>query len=792
MKLKITFYSMGRGLKSALKRFREWLTPGPMAVTGAAIGVFSVFALLGVLPAIPYIGYMGWGPAMGYILVVLLLALLGALLVNLVFGWLGRIRPLLRIALLSGITVVLMHYSINSAGNLLVYGVAALSGGLLGGGLYLITKNGQKNTGRRDNILVPLGLLLGLAGLAGGAVWLLHPGKAVPPPLNAALEVAAPPPLIDLPDPYLPGGYEVGYLTYGSGNDKQRSEYSEEVAFATPPVDGSVFLGDWSGFRGRWRSRFFGFGPDSLPLNARLWFPLGEGPFPLVLIVHGNHLAQAYSDPGYEYLGRLLASRGYLVASVDQNFLNGSYTDLLKNFGNENDARGWLLLKHLQQWEEWNQEPGHPFYRKADMDRIALIGHSRGGEAVMHAAFFNHLPVYPDNASEVFDFGFGIRSVVAIAPVDGQYQPAGIRTPLSDVNYLVIQGSHDADVSSFQGARTFHRLDFSPGFEGFKAGVYAWGANHGQFNTRWGRKDFPSPRINFFNLAQLIEQQEQQRLGGVYISAFLETTLRDEKGYLPLFIDARSGRHWLPETIYLSQFESSATRFVSRFEEDLDLSTTTLEGGRIEGSGLSLWREQLVGLAWGNQHTRAVYLGWEPDESGDLPPSYTLHVPAGAIPVNDHSLLVFSLAHTGETVARTGAGGQEDSPGLEDEPGSAGDVVEEEEADDGNDEEAGEEDDAVPIDFTIELRDAGGHTISFPLSACFPLQPRLERQLTKLAFMQNVAASETVFQFYRFPLSEHIPEGSPFDPAQLSSIRFVFDISPNGGIALNDIGFLEL
>ena len=54
-----------------------------------------------------------------------------------------------------------------------------------------------------------------------------------------------------------------------------------------------------------------------------------EGLFPLVLIVHGNHLMNDYSDPGYEYLGKLLASKGYIFVSVDENFLNAApYEDL--------------------------------------------------------------------------------------------------------------------------------------------------------------------------------------------------------------------------------------------------------------------------------------------------------------------------------------------------------------------------------------------------------------------------------------------------------------------------------
>ena len=52
----------------------------------------------------------------------------------------------------------------------------------------------------------------------------------------------------------------------------------------------------------------------ALPLNARVWHPAGDGPFPLVLVVHGNHRMEDFSDPGYAYLGETLASRGFIVA----------------------------------------------------------------------------------------------------------------------------------------------------------------------------------------------------------------------------------------------------------------------------------------------------------------------------------------------------------------------------------------------------------------------------------------------------------------------------------------------
>ena len=89
------------------------------------------------------------------------------------------------------------------------------------------------------------------------------------------------------------------------------------------------------------RKKYWGFDPKAFPINGRVWYPDGAGPFPLVLIVHGNHNMKDFSDPGYGYLGELLASRGFILASVDENFINGGLRG-------ENDGRGWLLLEHLE------------------------------------------------------------------------------------------------------------------------------------------------------------------------------------------------------------------------------------------------------------------------------------------------------------------------------------------------------------------------------------------------------------------------------------------------------------
>lgn len=95
--------------------------------------------------------------------------------------------------------------------------------------------------------------------------------------------------------------------------------------------------------------------------------------------------------------------------------------------------------------------------------RVFFPGHSRGGEAITHAAGFNKLARFPDDANIRFDFHFSIKSLIAIAPVDWQYEPADQPVPLENVNYLVLQGSHDSQLSYFTEFRHYRRVKFTDG-----------------------------------------------------------------------------------------------------------------------------------------------------------------------------------------------------------------------------------------------------------------------------------------------------------------------------------------
>lgn len=583
-----------------------------------------------------------------------------------------------------------------------------------------------------------------IAVLVGVAYWFFFPGTDA---YLLNIEPYQGTPSIQAPNPAQPGEYDVLTLTYGSGENPRRPEFGEQADLVTNTVSVRSFMGleKIEEITRRW---YWGFGLGDFPINGQVWYPDGDGSFPLVLIVHGNHDMSAPSDNGYAYLGELLASRGYIFVSVDENFFNGYFSG---GVSGENDARAWVLLKHLEVWDAWNRGSGNTVFKDiVDMENIALMGHSRGGEAAALAAVLNRQTRYSENGNIRFDFHYDIKTIIAIAPSDQQYKPAGQPAPLTDINYLVLQGAHDADISTYSGLRQYQRVTFTdPTSEWVKAGLYIYQANHGQFNTVWGRRDFSLPRGWFLNTQPLLDGAQQRQIAKLYISAFLDATLKDGQVYLPLFQNYQNAGDWLPPTLYINQYQDAAFQPLATFEEDINLTTATVSNVSLNGHGLWRWREDELEFRKNpDQENQAAFIGW--NNRGDR---YSISLPVD-LPrdweISPDHYLIFSLAD-----------GRND-PGISNQ-----------------------------LNFSIVLKEQGGQESRLILDDILPLNPQFYSVFTKLPSWEDSRykkPQEPILQTYRIPLSQFIQQSPEFDLSLLHEIIFQFDQTQNGEIILDDIG----
>ena len=331
-------------------------------------------------------------------------------------------------------------------------------------------------------------------------------------------------------------------------------------AFITPRINISPFAN-------------LGFAPwtflnTNVPLNGHICIPRGRGPFPLMMFAHGNHSPFENSTPGYLYLCQLMASHGVIGATIDVNFLNGSF--------GENDGRGIVHLEHVKQFRTWNNTAGHPLHGKVDLNRIAIVGHSRGGEGVGHASFFNRLPsikpdiftpvVQLDGSAGLGPYRFNLTAAVAIAPTDRQYQPLTGPTVVPDT-YLWIHGSRDGDVSTAEGYNTYNRAHavdtanptVSDGE--MKALLWVYRANHNQFNSVWASETPP---------ATTMPRADQELVAKVFLGTIAQALLLDRSEYLPVLKDHRLAETWMPvNTDLVSQYQDPERVFLQHNQESL-------------------------------------------------------------------------------------------------------------------------------------------------------------------------------------------------------------------------------
>ncbi|MBP2475609.1 dienelactone hydrolase [Crossiella equi] len=309
--------------------------------------------------------------------------------------------------------------------------------------------------------------------------------------------------------------------------------------------------------------RAFRFGDHDFEITGRVHSPRRPGRFPVVLLAHGLWDTCAgstfawpcppgepalRSQDGYDYLASDLAAQGMVVVSISVNGINAG------PMGQEADrARAALANRHLALWQQLSAtgggelagrftESGRPkqvdFRGRVDLDRVGLVGHSRGGRGVAYQVADKHLGELPR--------GVRVRAAVPLAPAEyyapDPEAPENLDYRITQVPFLAVSGTCDHSVS---GGKDY--FDNAAGRNTVPVRLLTLrGANHNFHNTEWspasGRPhahdDVDSNQARTTpghcrdragaSVRQLTEA-EQHRATSVYLSAFFRRYLLGDR-----------------------------------------------------------------------------------------------------------------------------------------------------------------------------------------------------------------------------------------------------------------------
>ncbi|MFD5828093.1 alpha/beta hydrolase family protein [Lentzea sp. NPDC060358] len=298
-------------------------------------------------------------------------------------------------------------------------------------------------------------------------------------------------------------------------------------------------------------------------MKAVVVAPVGApGRRPLALFLHGRHFT-CYDDAeparitldwpcpagttpvssyrGYLKAQELLASQGYLTVSISANSVNAQDNET-GDAGAQ--GRSSLVRHHLAKWADWASGRGAalPVVRsapRADLGKVLLVGHSRGGEGVNRAAIDSVTPPAGDTGF-TGPVRWTIRGTVLVAPTIFGHNPA------PDVPSVTLLPGCDGDVRDLQGQMAVDQTRGLSRGEALHSALFLIGANHNYFNSEWTPGQTNAPAWDDFSpgdepdpvcspgAATRLTAAQQQTAGATYVAAAARLFLRHDESVLPL------------------------------------------------------------------------------------------------------------------------------------------------------------------------------------------------------------------------------------------------------------------